>query len=102
MNLELKFILIDVLKVYVLNIDEIKLNTKIFLLFHKSGVSYPQTCLLHYYYISLKSESTFNNTVNSYSLKVVKSLSGEQPHYQFTISQQSRDMNSWKILLNNL
>ena len=49
-NLEMKFILIDVLKVYVLNIDEIKLNTKIFLSLHKSGVSYPQTCLclLHF------------------------------------------------------
>ena len=46
MNLKIKFILIDVLKIYVLNIiNEIKLNTKIFLLFHKSGVSYPQTCL---------------------------------------------------------
>ena len=50
MNLERKFILIDILKVYVLNIDEIKLNTKIFLLFYKSGLSYPQTCLclLHF------------------------------------------------------
>ena len=52
MNLKMKFILVDVLKDYVLNIDEIKLNTIIFLLFHKVG--YFTLELGYAYYIALK------------------------------------------------
>ena len=65
MNLKMKFILVDVLKDYVLNIDEIKLNTMIFLLFHKVG--YFTLELAYAYYIALKSELTFN-AANPYSL----------------------------------
>ena len=64
-NSKMKFILVDVLKNYVLNIDEIKLNTMIFLLFHIVG--YFTLELAYAYYVALKSELTFN-TANSYSL----------------------------------
>ena len=52
MNLKMKFILVDVLKDYVLNIDEIKLNTIIFLLFHKVGHFTLELAYAHY--IALK------------------------------------------------
>ena len=70
MNLKMKFILfyfilVDVLKDYVLNIDEIKLNTIIFLLFHKVGYFTLELAYVHY--IAQKCELTFN-AANSYSL----------------------------------